>query len=149
MVALDRSRLRAIDAPHAYQFVYRHAVDFQDGVLAAVPTDRSVGFWYEVEAGSWLNSVQSTFLWGYSLLSVVQPMPNVDADVTNAAGRFDYVVLLSPRAGPVRAGARALCRAGVGLTPVARKVLRGDVVDLHYTVFQKSESGLCPRGLAA
>jgi len=128
--------------------VYRHAVDFQDGVLGVVPTDRSVGFWYDGRGSNgWLNSVQSTFLWGSSRLSLT-PMPNVDASVTNAAGRFDYVVLLSPRARPVRAGASALCRIGVGLAPVAQRVLRGDAVDLHYTVFQRNPSGSCPPGLA-
>ena len=92
--------------------------------------------------------MQATFLWGYSRLAFgSMAMPRLHQQVRTAADQYDYLVLLAPTAGPVRAGAAALCRAGVGLQPVARKVLRGEALDLHYAVFERTGSTPCPDDL--
>jgi hypothetical protein len=93
--------------------------------------------------------VQSTFLWGYSRLGAEQIMPKLDDAARKRAARAHYLVLLSEKARPIRAGAKALCRAGLDFEPLTHKVLRGDVVDLYYTVFERHEPNRCNPGVPA
>jgi hypothetical protein len=124
---------------------YRDAIDFQDGVLSGVPTDRSVGFWYGQQTD--LTSVQSTFLWGFSrIVDSANAMPHVDQKLLDRARTYDYLVLLGNTSGQVDAGAQALCNAGVGLHLVERRVVRRPVNSLAYAVFSRSTDPACPVG---
>ena len=128
--------------------LYQNAVEFEDGVLAAVPTDRSVGFWYGQKLD--LNSVQSTFLWGFSrIFDSTNAMPHVDQNLVARANTYDYLVLLANTSGQVDAGAQALCNAGVGLHLVERRVVRRPVNGLAYAVFSRSTDPACPVGTPA
>jgi hypothetical protein len=122
--------------------VYREAHAFQDEVLRVVPSDRRVGFWYGSAPG--LSSIQSMFLYNFTkVFDDSDAMPAVTPTLLANIGQFDYLVLLGVSSREVDDGTRALCSAGQSLRKVGRRVVRGDVQDLAFVIFQRTASGGC------
>jgi hypothetical protein len=122
--------------------VYRAAHRMQDDVLAAVPGNQTVGFWYGSEPS--LSSIQSMFL--YNRTMVFPPgdwMPHVTPVLLENVRRFDYLVLLGVTPGAVAEGTRALCAAGQPLREVGRRTVTGDDVDLTFAIFRVETGGGC------
>ena len=122
--------------------VYREAHAFQDAVLDAVPSNRSVGFWYGPEPS--LSSIQSTFLYDVTrVFDASDQMPNVTPALLASIGRFDYLVLLGVSPRQVTDATHALCDAGASLRQVRRMTLHGDAVNTAFAIFRRTKSGGC------
>ena len=110
--------------------IYRGAIFLQDFVNARIRPTQSVGFWYSNDQRDyWLNSIQSTYLWGYSRLSSTSPgrrgMPVVDDEFrSNVAGR-DFIVLLGIDQAALEAGRTAIEAAHLAVKEIAETRFQG------------------------
>jgi hypothetical protein len=87
------------------------AVAFQDAISHRLDSTKSVGFWYDT--GKWeLDAIQSTFLWGYTLVSFKSP-PQPDKDMLANQATKTYLVVMSNEDRDIQFMYQQLCAAGV------------------------------------
>jgi len=125
--------------------VYRGAIFLQQFVKSNVRASQSVGFWYknnrEIENdrgydpflyADWkwrlLNSVQSTFLWGYTRVFPSSPapgMPVVDEELRGKVAARHFLVLLGLSDDETNVGLGALEKADMRFREVNRAHFQG------------------------
>ena len=125
--------------------VYDAAVSLQRFMRQHVPIQVSLGFWYPNKGPSWLNGVQSMFLWGYSRVSAMDGsdpgMPVINADVRTRIARWDMLALLAGSAAELDEGIASLTRAGIPFREVARTTFNGKEMSLHVAVVSLKPGG--------
>ena len=141
-LSLDQSgfyQIRSAGARSAsLQWDIYHGAEFlQRFVEANVRPDVSVGFWYTGDPNSFLNSVQSTYLWGYTRVFAERGsgMPVVDDAFRERVAHGILPVALPMRAlvmlglsqAETDAGLNALKAAAIPFHEVARSQFRGAV----------------------
>ena len=82
--------------------IYRGGIFLQRFVDANVPPSQTLGFWYTGDHGSYLNSIQSMYLWGYSRVFSENSigMPLIDEQFRD---KIISGLVPPPRAHPIRA----------------------------------------------
>jgi hypothetical protein len=93
------------------------------------PNNGPVGFWYaDTPSHTLLNSIQSTYLWGYSRLlhfGDMMTLSAIDANALTRLANFRYLVLLGIKPGEVETGLRLLHAAGVDTIEIRRENIEG------------------------
>ena len=123
--------------------IYRGAMFLQKFVNANVPPSRSIGFWYTGDHQSFLNSIQSVYLWGYTRVfpEYGVGMPLVDDEFRDKIARgmlplmrpIQSLILLGASDAETDAGLGALKAAGLPFddVKVTRTHFQGEL--LGYT----------------
>jgi hypothetical protein len=127
--------------------VYRGALFLREFVNAKVPMNQPVWFWYRSGPKTRaLDSIQSTFLWGYTRLTSARHivagfrdtvsggreeantgMPHIDEEFKEAASRRRFVVLLGLSGDEIDTGLAALRTAGFSYREIERSRYHGKV----------------------
>jgi hypothetical protein len=125
--------------------VYRLSLEFQRDIAERVPPDRSLGFWYDGRETDWLNSVQATFLWGYS--RVMPPegpgMPELTSEIAASVLQREYLVLLATTREELAAGEAALCSLGAPYERIALIDRTTETRNLSYSLVRRIDAGPC------
>jgi hypothetical protein len=100
--------------------VYRGAIAFQKWVGEAAPVRGDLRFWYPAQGDAApLNSIQSIFLWGYSLLTF-HPYPEITPEVKEAMLAREFLCLISLDEAGLNDGLAAMAAQGIAFEEVAR-----------------------------
>lgn len=110
--------------------VYRGAIFLQQFVNAHVRPEQSIGFWYrqsDEPRWLWLNSIQSTYLWGFTRVFSAnsEGMPLIDEDFHSKVAGRRFLVLLGLSDAETNTGLAALEKANMPFLEVKRTHFRG------------------------
>lgn len=138
----------------AFQWdVLAGAQKFQTFIYSASGTRKpNIGFWYTGTGPEHkpFNSVQSTFLWGYSYLSGNMKLPVVDDAIKEAVLKRDLIAILAFDISEADSAVAALGAAGIQVQERARTQFQGEVwpgyTALILDVIHPSPSAVGPNG---
>jgi hypothetical protein len=129
------------DDPDLEWDVYRAAVELRHVVSHYPSSVGAAGFWYTNSPDSFLNSVQSMFLWGYSRLAAPGDpdagMPAVTDQVRQRIQMFRYLFLLGERLEEIEQGRQALEAAGVKTRVLDKGSYDGKYFHMKYMVLER------------
>jgi len=126
--------------------VYRVALQFSRAVPKVDDRPGGILFWYNNHVGNPINSVQSTYLWGYSKLNKNPPtdpgLPSLDKSQVQALRAPDlrYLALLCESEMEVSKGLAALRRESVEFKTADYRVLASGDYRVYYQLVELGHS---------
>ena len=103
-------------------------------------------FWYPHRPHNFMDSLQSTYLWGYSRFNGPEPnlgLPALDAVQVRTLrdGSVRYLAMLGDSRAELEQGLEALRRAGVGYRSVERKELASGGLRVYWELVEMAGAG--------
>jgi len=126
--------------------VYRVALQFIRAVPKVADHSGSILFWYNNRVGNAVNSVQSTYLWGYSKLNKYPPgdpgLPSLDQGQlrTLRQPELRYLGLLCESEAELSQGLAALTRESVPFEMADYRVLASGDYRIYYQLVELTHS---------
>ncbi len=132
--------------------VYAGAINLIDIVKKYAPIDYGpVGFWYENEwPTSSLNSIQSTFLWGYSRIHSPDPdldkigMPSMTDVTRENIFKYRFLVLMSEKKEVVDSGFKAISKLPLIVFKIKEGRFQGKKFGYDYLILKIKKPGEMP-----
>jgi len=131
--------------------VYRVALQFVRTVPKVADHSGAILFWYKNRNGSSINSVQSTYLWGYSKLNRNPPadpgLPYLDESQlqTLRLPQLQYLSLLCESEEELSQGLAALARKSVAFRTADSRVLSSGGYRIYYELIELIHDPVVPR----
>lgn len=122
--------------------VYRVALQFMDAVPRLDQTPGKIRFWYSNRPGNLINSVQSTYLWGYSKCNQQLPldpgMPHVGSFQLTAFRdtTLKYLGLIGESEHELEGGLRALTDHAIPYVSVDHRILESGDYRVHWQLIR-------------
>jgi hypothetical protein len=122
--------------------VYRVALQFVGAVPKQAEHPGLIRFWYNNRVGNSINSVQSTYLWGYSKLNASPPadpgLPHLGEFQLQSLQNPElrYLVLLCESREECSQGLAALTQAGVVFKPEDDRILASGHYRIYYQLVE-------------